>query len=243
MTDALRLSCGPRWDFSDSLRRGVLGSSLARSCIVPVWYPPIRTCWTGAVPNFAFTAFSEVFLSDCSANFVFSSLPRVRSRTSRMSTSPSGPAGLGPPPSSPAPLAPSSVVLSAGPVPSDFGRLSSFAGRLLPSGGRLPSPLALAFWRLPSPSPVAFWPRPFAAPLFGSAELCSRPSSSLPAWPARKPTRILPRSPRALPRPQPIPTSEPSLFLESSSPSSFDPRVAFLALRPDDLHHFYAFAP
>ena len=120
-----------------------------------------------------------------------------------MSTSPSGPAALGSPPSSAAPLAPSSVGLSADPVPSARGRLSSSAARLHPSEGRLPaspdrlpSSLALAFWRLPSSSPVAFWPRPFASLLSGSAEPCSRlcSSSSCRAWsetcphPATNPT-------------------------------------------------------
>src|SRR5215204_3239295 len=96
-------------------------------------------------------------------------------------------------------------------LPSALGRLSSSAARLLPSGGRLPSSpdrlpssLALAFWCLRSSSPVAFWPRPFASLLPG---------------PGRKSTRILPRTPRVLASPVPIPTTEPSSFLESSSPS------------------------
>src|SRR5215213_4916880 len=52
----------PVYPFSDGFRSEILGSSLARSCIVPVRYPPIRACWSGTVPSFAFTGFSEIRL-------------------------------------------------------------------------------------------------------------------------------------------------------------------------------------
>src|SRR5215208_1212781 len=148
------------------------------------------------------------------------------SRTAASFTS-SGPAALGPLPS------------SAARPPCSGGRLPSSARRPFSSAPRPPSsqgppgqpPLSssLPAWLADLWTPLSSGgPQPSSSPPVWPADLWPRPSSSPPGGPGRKPDRIPLLRPVALAQSLPPPTPDPSSFLASSSPLSFQLLCPFL---------------